>query len=153
MKKTRSNSKLYQYLLDHSADFADKEAVAFLKKQFYKEYNRKLRKQKIQEQRVVTITIPKQAIRHLRKRCKEQGSDVPTYIKQLIKADITNTTAIEQTLIFFEIKQILHNTKQTIESIEEKSQKRWFGNNDYTTLYTILTDIHHTITHYLNVPK
>jgi len=141
MKKIKSNSKLFEYLLKHQIDFSDKEAIALLKKEFYKEYNRTLKKEKRLEKRVFTITISKQLIHHLRRRCKEQGSDIPSYIKLLIKADINNTSVAQQTMIFRAIKQLLNICDDKLTLLVEKDSNKWFGNHHYDELQKILQEI------------
>ncbi|MBX7226982.1 MAG: hypothetical protein K1X55_13195 [Chitinophagales bacterium] len=141
MKKTRSNSQLYQYLQDHSVDFSDTEAVALLKKEFYKKYDRTLKQRKRQEHRVITITIPTTLIHHVRARSREQGSTIPTYIKRLMTADCRDTTLFEQTNLYREVILQLQMCSNSLDTLIEKDSTRWFKNTHYDELKKALQNI------------
>lgn len=120
---------------------ADTNAVADCKKQFYKLYNKQLKQQKRNERRVFTVSFPVSQIQHIRKRSKDYNSDIPSYIKALVKADVSNTTIIEQLQMYRQILQMLHQYNKAIDTISAKDTNRWFGKNNIDSLYGILENI------------
>ena len=124
---------------------ADAESVADAKKQFYKIYNRELKQQKRRERRVFTVSFPVIQIQHIRKRSREYNTDIPGYIKALVRAEILNTTVIEQLHVYRQILQVLHQYKKAIDAITSKDTKRWFAKNNTDSLHEILKTLEEEI--------
>lgn len=146
MKRTRSNSKLWLYLQQHAVDTADKQAMAEMKKRFYREYNTQLKRQKRKDKRVFHISFPKSDIQHIRKAARHYDTDVVGLVKLLVRAEINQASVIESSLVYKETLQLLQQYKAKIEAIEARENSRWLGNNDYGMLYKILESIRSEIT-------
>lgn len=145
MAQFKRNSKLWLYLLQHAVDTTDKRAMAQMKKQFYREYNTELKRQKRKDKRVFHISFPKSEIQHIRHRAKHYNADVVGLVKLLVKAEINQNSVIENSLLYKEILQLLQHFKTKIESIEAKENSRWLGSNNYENLYRILESIKNEI--------
>lgn len=120
---------------------ADAKAVADNKKEFYKLYNKQLKQQKRNERRVFSVSFPVSQIHHIRKRSKDYNADIPSYIKALVKADVSNSTIIEHLQVYRQILQVLHQYNKAIDAIAAKDANRWLGKNNIDSLYGILENI------------
>lgn len=137
MQSPKRNSKLWIYLSESGVLNTGDEALIKAKRlEYYRIYDKelKLKKRKF-EKRSFTISFPTIEIQHIRSRAKQYHSEIPDYIKLLVKADLTNTYVIENTLTYKEILQILQYYKNAIKDIEDKDVKNWLGSNkNYDTL-------------------
>ena len=120
---------------------ADAKAVADSKKEFYKLYNKQLKQQKRSERRVFTVSFPVSQIQHIRKRSKDYNTDIPSYIKALVKTDVSNSTIIEHLHVYRQMLQVLHQYNKAIDTIAAKDTNRWFGKNNIDSLHDILETI------------
>ncbi len=148
MRSTNRNSKLWIYLNQSGVlDTEDETVIKEKIKEYYRIYDKELKKQKRNiDKRNFTISFPTIEIQHIRNRAKQYNSDIPTYIKVLVKADLTNTTFIENTLTYKEILQALQYYKNAVKDIEEKDVKNWLGSNkNYDALVKIIQSLENKI--------
>jgi hypothetical protein len=105
----------------------------------------KQKKRKI-EKRTFSISFVPSDIQHICKRAKQRQVEIIDYIKILVKADITDTSFIENTMTFKQILQILQYYKNAVKEIEEKDVKNWIGSNkNYEALTATLTALETSI--------
>ena len=141
--KIKRNTKLYNHLYQTGIlESGDDQLIKDTIKSYYRNLDKELqnRKRKI-ECRQFSISFPVQQINHVRKRAKDYGLSVVDYLKALVKSDLSNSSPLEQTLLYKEVLQLLQHYKNTLDALEANESKRLFGNNNYNNSRKILESI------------
>lgn len=148
MRTPRRNSKIRNYLFQIGAlKTGDETVIKEAKKQYWREYDKQLKKDKRNIKRTFTVSFQVQELDKIRHQAKYNGINIPEYIKQAVKADLTNTYVIPHPHILKEIAQLLINCKNQLKTIAEKDAKNWLGmNKNYDTTLTIIEQVERTIT-------
>ena len=140
MRNPKQHSSLWKYIYISGIDITNKALVNEKKKEYYQMYDKEFQKRKRKiECRQFSISFPIHQINHVRKRAKDHGLiNVVDYLKALVKADLSNSSPLEQTLLYKEVLQLLQHYKNSLDAIEANESKRLFGNNNYNNLRKIL---------------
>ncbi|MDB5227827.1 MAG: hypothetical protein JWN78_2020 [Bacteroidota bacterium] len=148
MRTLKRNSKIRNYLFQTGAlETRDETIIKKAKQQYWREYDKQLKRSKRNAKRTFTVSFQIQELDRLRSQAKYNGINIPEYIKQAVKADISNTYVIPHAHILRHIQQLLINCKQQLKTIADKDAKNWLGiNKNYDATLTIIDQLGKTIT-------
>lgn len=148
MRTPKRNSKIRNYLFQTGAlETRDETIIKKVKQQYWREYDKNKKRDRRKAKRTFTVSFQIQKLDKLRSQAKYNGTNIPEYIKQAVKADISNTYVIPHAHILRHIQQLLINCKQQLKTIADKDAKNWLGmNKNYDATLTIIEQLEKTIT-------
>ena len=144
--KRKQGSSLWLYLSSKGVDNTAHPLYAKYKLDFYRQYDKELKRKKRSEKRSYIISYPVHTVMQLRSLAKVSGLTVPEFIKAIVIAEMNETSLDERMPIYINIQKAVEQCRLIIQRIEERDTKRTlFGKSSFDKLRDQLDELHSCI--------